>query len=395
MSFRVPVRTTAAQAEQRADASGIRQMGIMRMTNLDLAAHEPGVASLRDVIDQLADAVDRPVCLRGPDGSELAASTGRTVLRALSDTDHPQPHTTGVDVRVASTTLGRLEISHPQLPLLTAAQWEAVDSAVMLVTAILSDGRPAVGSDREEVMGALLSGRLDDRARSYETALGRRWLQRGQGTVVRALAIGTAVNDVQCQAFGHFLSTMRPVPLWFAGVRPDIIFAVGPSVDASVDHAVIDEGARRGIRILGIGTASPTRSATDLGAAADQAVAAAELSASFEEFHPSVDIDRLGGWAMLSAIGADPSWLGVFSPAAQALVAQADDTQRRTIETLLDAGGQVSRACELLFVHRATLYYRLEKMPEVVRTAMADGMQRSTLHLALKLTRVWEASGRI
>jgi DNA-binding PucR family transcriptional regulator len=65
------------------------------------------------------------------------------------------------------------------------------------------------------------------------------------------------------------------------------------------------------------------------------------------------------------------------------------------VETYLDVSGNVVAACELLFVHRTTLYYRLEKMPPVVREALADGMKRSTLHLSLKLIRMWEATGRL
>jgi sugar diacid utilization regulator len=62
---------------------------------------------------------------------------------------------------------------------------------------------------------------------------------------------------------------------------------------------------------------------------------------------------------------------------------------------LRDFDPWVKAACEVLFIHRTTLYYRLEKMPEVVREALADGMKKSTLHLALKLIRLWEASGRV
>ncbi|MFZ8477397.1 helix-turn-helix domain-containing protein, partial [Staphylococcus aureus] len=52
--------------------------------------------------------------------------------------------------------------------------------------------------------------------------------------------------------------------------------------------------------------------------------------------------------------------------------------------------GRASVACQRLHIHRTTLYYRLEQMPEVVREALADGLQRSTLHLTLKLLRLWD-----
>jgi hypothetical protein len=63
--------------------------------------------------------------------------------------------------------------------------------------------------------------------------------------------------------------------------------------------------------------------------------------------------------------------------------------RRETVETYLDAGCNVVVACERLHIHRTTLYYRLDTMPEVVRDALADGLKRSTLHLSLKLLRLW------
>ena len=51
--------------------------------------------------------------------------------------------------------------------------------------------------------------------------------------------------------------------------------------------------------------------------------------------------------------------------------------------------------CEELHIHRTTLYYRLENMPQVVKDAMDDGMKRSALHLGLKLASYWENAGHI
>lgn len=72
-------------------------------------------------------------------------------------------------------------------------------------------------------------------------------------------------------------------------------------------------------------------------------------------------------------------------------VSRAPDQMRRTtIEAYLDSGCSVAIACRTLFIHRTTLYYRLESMSDTVRDALADGLQRSTLHLGLKLLRLWD-----
>lgn len=364
----------------------------------DLSMRSRASTTLQDVAEQLSDVLQRAVAVTTVDRdlhvmSERRPHHHRPALEA-GVVEHDS-HGTTVDIRSGAQLVGHLWIASLEMPALTHAQYEAIDSAVALASRIIGGRSPQSWSDREAVMSSLLSESDEERRAAYAAALSRRWLQRGEGTVVRALMIDTAAGAVERLAFGRFLTTLRPVTLWLGGERRGFLFAVGPQIDAATDRTIIEEGARRGIRILGIGTATPLRAADDLKAAADQAAAAAELSASFEEFQPSVDITALGGWTLLNAVTWDPTWLQVISPAADALVSHGDETQRRTIETLLDVGGQVSAACELLFLHRTTLYYRLEKMPDVVREAMADGMKRSTLHLALKLVRIWESTGRI
>jgi hypothetical protein len=73
------------------------------------------------------------------------------------------------------------------------------------------------------------------------------------------------------------------------------------------------------------------------------------------------------------------------------MLTAGDEVQRQTIEAYLDEAGRAPDTCARLHIHRTTLYYRLEHMPSAVREALADGLQRSTLHLALKTARLWEA----
>ncbi|MDN3309374.1 helix-turn-helix domain-containing protein [Microbacterium oryzae] len=75
------------------------------------------------------------------------------------------------------------------------------------------------------------------------------------------------------------------------------------------------------------------------------------------------------------------------SPGAFALWRSDDDAQLATVEAYLDAGGRVSEACRRLHIHRTTLYYRLENLPEVVRDELADGLRRSVMHVVLTTLR--------
>ena len=59
-----------------------------------------------------------------------------------------------------------------------------------------------------------------------------------------------------------------------------------------------------------------------------------------------------------------------------------------TLETFLDNAGDVQRTASELFVHRTTLYYRLQRIEELTGADLADGNARLALHLGLKLARL-------
>jgi hypothetical protein len=248
---------------------------------------------------------------------------------------------------------------------------------------------------REETVRDLLADDASRRRSAYERARRHRWFRLDAGTAVRAILIDAAVADAESTVFARRLSRLRPVPAYFAGRRSNLVFVVGPPSDGDLDGLILREAESSGIRVLGIGSASPDRDATDLVDAADEAALAATLAAALPQFHPAVDARDLGGWLLLASTAAAPNGLATLSPAADALCRHADQSQRVTIETYLDVGANVVAACDLLFLHRTTLYYRLDRMPPVVKEALADGFARSTLHLALKLVRLWEATGRM
>ncbi|MGW3341675.1 helix-turn-helix domain-containing protein [Nonomuraea rubra] len=59
-----------------------------------------------------------------------------------------------------------------------------------------------------------------------------------------------------------------------------------------------------------------------------------------------------------------------------------------TLETYLDLGGDVRRAAAALHVHRTTVYYRLDRVAEILTVDLRNGLTRSHLHLALKARRL-------
>lgn len=246
----------------------------------------------------------------------------------------------------------------------------------------------SVSDDRAFVLIDLLSDHGDRRHRALHTARGRRWLDAYGEVVVRSVLLGATTvqqrdefaralrhsgrdHTIVLDRFGEFVlvTSERRAP----GPVEDWITSVAPT----------------GVRVSAIGSAALRADEDDLLRAVDEARTAAEIVGQVGGAVGSTRAEELGGWRLLHAIGADPTLIAAASPAAEEL-RHADPVRLETIETYLDAGCNVVAACERLHIHRTTLYYRLDTMPEVVREALADGLKRSTLHLTLKLLRLWD-----
>jgi DNA-binding PucR family transcriptional regulator len=59
-----------------------------------------------------------------------------------------------------------------------------------------------------------------------------------------------------------------------------------------------------------------------------------------------------------------------------------------TLETYLDLAGDVQKVAARLRLHRSSLYYRLDRLTQLVAADLSDGMTRLDLHVALKQRRV-------
>ena len=60
----------------------------------------------------------------------------------------------------------------------------------------------------------------------------------------------------------------------------------------------------------------------------------------------------------------------------------------KTLETYLDLAGDAKATAEALVLHRATLYYRLQKVEQIAGVSLKSGEDRLSLHLGLKLLRL-------
>jgi len=250
----------------------------------------------------------------------------------------------------------------------------------------------ADSSSRAAVMARLLSDDSATARRAFRDAVANLWLEEGEGTVAVAVTFDPGVSSAQRATFARLLDARRTHGIFSVGdVGPAQLFVVRAPDTLPVLDQVRAEASSQHVPIRSIGTARHDRGSDDLRGTMRQAITAAETAAKLPHLGGVADISELGTWLMLAAIPEDGAQIALFSPAAYALYIDGDSLKRTTVETYLDARTQVKEACRLLHIHRTTLYYRLENMPQVVKAALDDGVTRSALHLCLKLMRLWDS----
>ena len=59
-----------------------------------------------------------------------------------------------------------------------------------------------------------------------------------------------------------------------------------------------------------------------------------------------------------------------------------------TLEVYLDHACDAKLSAEALFLHRASLYYRLQRIEQIAGVNLKSGADRLALHIGLKLARL-------
>jgi sugar diacid utilization regulator len=248
---------------------------------------------------------------------------------------------------------------------------------------------PDKKDDRRFVLLDLQSHHRERRRHSLRTARSRRWIDSFGDVVVRAVFVDSTINAAH-HAFERALTREgRDHTIVLGDVGGFILVTSERRTHAPVENWV-QSLIPPGVHVAAIGSAMLRPEEDDPLRAIDEARTAAEVVRQVGDALPSNRAEDLGAWRLLHAIGGDPELVTSASPAASELW-RSDPMRRLTIETYLDSGCNVSVACATLHIHRTTLYYRLDSMPDVVRDALADGLKRSTLHLSLKLLRLWDS----
>jgi sugar diacid utilization regulator len=178
------------------------------------------------------------------------------------------------------------------------------------------------------------------------------------------------------------------------GERELVILAPGPAGNSGrrVASAVFRELEANlpGFAVT-VARSRHTADPADLHRAGAEALLAANVAEA--RGHPELSFEETGAYRLLlPAMSEDPGELqGFFDETVAPLVAYDDQYETelvRTLETFLDADGNVARTAEKLFTHRHTVRYRLERVKELTELDVSSTDGRERLSLGLKAMRV-------
>jgi len=373
-------------------------------------------AGLPSVARAAAHALDASVVIVDSASSVLAVAClspedERVVLAGEGDTDV-------LDLRVADERVGRMSVR---------ARGVAPDAALMRIvtTLIAQEVDRARGPERasdaavSDFLSDLFSRTLTDRenilARAGELGCD---LSEGASVVVararpqqpeegdwraRVLTVawrGARAVERTCLAASIELGPARPrsgTTRDRRPARPDrelVILVPGSGRDAggrckAAVHAEM-EGSLQGY-MLGVALSRPASDPVDLHRAAAEALLAANVGEAHGQ--ASITFEETGAYRLLlPAMSEDPTELRRFHEETVAPLVSYDDQYEtelvRTLETFLDADGNVARTAERLFTHRHTVRYRLDRVRELSGLDVGSTDGRERLSLGLKSMRV-------
>jgi sugar diacid utilization regulator len=143
--------------------------------------------------------------------------------------------------------------------------------------------------------------------------------------------------------------------------------------------------------VVTVALSRPAADPADLHRAGAEAHLAANVAEARGE--PSLTFEETGAYRLLlPAMSEDPAELQRFHEETVAPLLEYDEQYEtelvRTLESFLEADGNVARTAEKLFTHRHTIRYRLDRVKELCGLDVGSTEGRERLSLGLKAMRV-------
>jgi hypothetical protein len=198
---------------------------------------------------------------------------------------------------------------------------------------------------------------------------------------------------VALEHVSHSLPTRRRI----SHVRSDhavLLLAAGDmgvdGWDAGTVAKAVQEAADGELAGVWVGIGSPAAGLETARESYLQARQAAEVARVVAAPSRVLSHAELGIYALLARIPAAERTRAALPPSLVRLLALGEPGRVYvgTVETFLDRAGNAKVAAEALNIHRATLYYRLNRVEEVAGIDLNDGNERLVLHVGLKLARL-------
>jgi sugar diacid utilization regulator len=136
--------------------------------------------------------------------------------------------------------------------------------------------------------------------------------------------------------------------------------------------------------LVAIGGATELENASHSYAEARRAL---RMARAMPDLRPIVTWDDLGVFRALSLVPPEEAENGAIDPRVRQLL--ADESLATTAETFLNLAGDVQRTAAELYVHRTTLYQRLDRIAALYKLDLRrNGDHRLIAHLGLKIARM-------
>jgi len=321
-----------------------------------------------------------------------------------------------VDLRLADTVVGRLRYRSRGEP--DPALLRLVSNLIALEVERAKGPARASEAAVSDFFTDLLSRRVTDRDNIHARAeeLGSDLSEGASVLVARARPQGPVEGDWRSRVLlvaergvraieRRSLAALVP-PGWSArgepptggaGTRadPEVVIVVPGLRPEPAERAVaaVERELDAGLPgyVITVARSRPTRDAIDLHRAGAEALLAANVAEA--RGLRSLSFEETGAYRLLlPAMSEDPAELqGFFDETVAPLVTYDEQYETelvRTLETFLDADGNVARSAEKLFTHRHTIRYRLDRVRELSGLDVASTDGRERLSLGLKAMRV-------
>jgi hypothetical protein len=176
------------------------------------------------------------------------------------------------------------------------------------------------------------------------------------------------------------------------GSRPGVLAVLVPG--AQVTETAVAEAVQTGLRScfaapVAVGTGGGPAPLSEIKHAYERACVAAWVARVTGDGSGVLSWSDIGPWRLLARLAGrrvgDDEISADLHPGLRKLIASDHGELISTLDTYLRTGCDARATAKLLYVHRSTLYYRIDRIAEITGANLRDGEDRFELTLGLRV----------